>query len=417
MNIVICDNGDHDFATRKVLRPLLSYRKDIKLVNSLSDIRNSRIIAYYSYFKPQEIVRLKEQGNKLFSIDVNDSSYLGSCYMNSEEALLLDKIFKFSGLQTRRYSDQLMFGNDMSFCLEERSYSPDKEWTLLQALNDKSKIVPMPHVPWFTVNEQHIRPWEERKKKVLIRGGLHFYRFVLYLKLLQYGKVDQDSNFHMKMYFDEKMPEHFRFCEQCRKIFNENGRRLSYDNYVRNRFDCKERFMDWQKEQEFDFFIKNHPTVWNNACLPFFYNIADRFEKTHGEIDRRVLEEALHGDFLDRESYWKILTSNAFYADYKWLFCIDIPPRFWEAAGAKTLTYLPKWTNNQFHFYNLKENEHYLSFDEDLGNVERMGEVTKEQYEHITNNCKSLYDYWIKFDQYDLNVNLMNYIMEVIENG
>jgi len=416
MNTVIYDEGEqHDFATRKILLPLLAYRRDIKRIESLDGVKNSRILAYYNHFNPESIVRLKNDGNKLYSIDVNDGSPIGSSYMGSEEVLLMDMIFKFSGLQNTQYSNQLTIKNDFTFYSEPRIFMPDKEWGLFNTLRTLGKIVPMPHVPWFTTNEG--RPWKDRKKNVLIRGGLHFYRFLLYLSLLRQEKVDEDSNFHVKCYFDKNMAEHHRYCPDCLTVFHNNGGLLSYKNYKEDyTFNCKERYEDWTGNLDEGFFQRNHPTIWNNGCIPFFYWIADKFEAQYGPIDKLVLQKALHGDYLNRDKYWDILTGNAFYADYKWLFCIDIPPRFWEGAGAKTVTLLPKWTEDQTHFPELKEGEHYLAFNETMTDLQFINEVTQEQYEHIANNCKNLYDQWIKFDQHELNTNLMDFMMEIVEN-
>ena len=118
---------------------------------------------------------------------------------------------------------------------------------------------------------------------------------------------------------------------------------------------------------------------------------------------------------MHSSDFGNVLAHHLFYADYKWLYSIDIPPRFWECSAAKTVSLMPKWTANNQHFPNLIENEHYISFDEAFDGIENVLNISSEQYDHITNNCYSLYEEWIKGEQYGISTNLMDYMFRNIE--
>ena len=84
------------------------------------------------------------------------------------------------------------------------------------------------------------------------------------------------------------------------------------------------------------------------------------------------------------------------YGDYKWIFSVDIPPRFWQAANVDPINYLPRWTKNQSEFPEVKEGEHYIAFEEDFSDIDKIMSITKEQHDLIVNNCRSMYEKWIK---------------------
>jgi hypothetical protein len=67
--------------------------------------------------------------------------------------------------------------------------------------------------------------------------------------------------------------------------------------------------------------------------------------------------------------------------------------------------------NNEFPDSQITMNQFDLSL---FDNMEV--HITKEQFNHITNNCYDLYNKYIKFDKYKLSTNLMDEIFNKIEN-
>jgi hypothetical protein len=150
---------------------------------------------------------------------------------------------------------------------------------------------------------------------------------------------------------------------------------------------------------------------WNNKCVPLFYWLSEQFETYHGAIDKGLLESALNGHFLAEAPFYDLLRQSVFSGDYKWMFSVDIPPRFWQTASAHVINLLPKWTCNQVEFPELTEGNHYIGFAEDFSDLDSLRSITKEQHDHITNNCFELYNHWIKPDRrYDASIALMDYI-------
>jgi hypothetical protein len=129
------------------------------------------------------------------------------------------------------------------------------------------------------------------------------------------------------------------------------------------------------------------------------------------------VEKALNGRVLSVIQFYTILSTYLFYADYKWIFSVYAPPRFWEAAQAKVINVVPRRTNDQSYFPEMKEGDHYITFDEDFSDLDNLKDIKKEKFEHITNETKALYDKWIHGTQYGISENLIKHILEEIENA
>ena len=61
----------------------------------------------------------------------------------------------------------------------------------------------------------------------------------------------------------------------------------------------------------------------------------------------------------------------------------------------------------------MKEGEHFLTFSDDLSDVS--AEISKEQFEHVSENAYQLWKKWIKPDQYPTNTNLLQHIFDTIQ--
>ena len=102
------------------------------------------------------------------------------------------------------------------------------------------------------------------------------------------------------------------------------------------------------------------------------------------------------------------------YGDFKWIFSIYAPPRFWEAANARTINIVPRFTNTQLHFPDMKDGEHYLSYDVDFSDINELSMIRREQYEYISNNCYKAYNEYIKGTEYIISTKLLEYMFKNI---
>jgi len=424
MKLVVYDPGPkiNGYLTIKCLDPLVKYCGDIgvqvELINTLDGLANSAVLAHASYFTPEVILRLKNSGNRLYSFDINDSSWL----YHLDAVHDVDLIFKFSGIQQTRYSDEIQVSKDIEYSKRPRPFfagDPDEKWNAYANLRDAGKLIPMPYAPNYHEDVAHI-PFEQKNKHALIRGGNHYIRFHLFLNLLKAGLINSDSAFPVKCYFGKSMVDQFKYCPDCLKTFETHGK-ISYQHYLdRETWGCNNPYIKWNIDPTDEDFRTDTSHKWNNRCLPLFYWLTERFQKQHGNIDMSLVENALNADYLSEAGMYPILARNMFYGDYKWVFSVDLPPRFWQGANAKIINLLPAWTKNQAQFPKVVEGDHYLAFDEIFEDIDKLKNITKEQHDHITNNCFEMYNTWIKGDEYEVSVNLLKYVLDNIrriENG
>ena len=419
-NLVIYDPKPfkQDYLAHKFFPPLIKYgeTKNIPITNidSLDSIKNSVVIMFANYFTKDTIPLLKNNGNRLISFDVNDSSWLDEAYRFSPAlSNALDLIFKFSGIPKVQYSDEVQIANDLTYYKHKKYYIENaQDWDSFCFLRDSDKIVPMPHIPWQQFN---IIPVVFHKKaKVLIRGGNHYLRYHLFLNLAKHGLIGKWSAFILGDYHKPSMDDLNRYCPDCVAEYLKN-RRISYMYYKDKVHTCNNPLIDWSDGPEEGVFQNHNNHKWNNKCIPLFYWLTERFIETHGPLDMDLVENALNGFWLRNEDFGSVLAQHLFYGDYKWIYSIDIPPRFWESSAAKTINLLPRWTSNQQHFPNLKEGEHYIAFDEAFEGLERIMDISQAEYEHITNNCRNLYSEWIAGAEYGISTKLMDRIFDKIE--
>jgi len=418
MKLVLCDMQHNIYLTRKYFEPLVDYSQDrgtpITVVGSLEGLKNVGILAHAEDLTPEVITRLKNDGNKIFSFDINDNTHLCYTYVNTPEAHDLDLIFKVSGLQTTQFSDDIYIDKNLNYSIRSQPFDADVNWKGYDSLIKSGKVMSLPYAPWNEL-DLSMPPWEDRVKHCLIRGSNHYFRFHLYLNLLKRNMVDALSHFFTDPYFNPAMADRFRYCPDCiaaREMYGE----LSYSFYKEHDWKNCNNSVDWGKDEVPDDFFITSTGAWNNRCVPMFYWLAEQFEKTHGEVNKDLLQIALNATFLPLDLYTEILHSYILYGDFKWMFSIYAPPRFWEAVNVRVINFVPEFTRDQYYFPEMKEGEHYLTYKVDFSNLEDLQNVNKEQYEYITNNCMKLFQTWIKGDGYVTSTNLLNYILEGIEN-
>jgi hypothetical protein len=141
----------------------------------------------------------------------------------------------------------------------------------------------------------------------------------------------------------------------------------------------------------------------------------EKFSSKHGHIDPNVVSKVLNNENLSSTKLSELIGNYMFYGDFKWIFSIYAPQRFWAAARCKTINLLPDRAAAQSYFPEITNGNHFITFKEDFSDLDKLNSVSKEQYEHITNNCLDLYNRYMKFDKYKLSVNLMNEILNKME--
>jgi len=419
MKIAIYDPAPlrNDYLTVKYLEPMIEYGKDsgrdIGKITSFDGVANAHILFCSDYYTPEIGEKLKNNNNKIILFDINDSSYIN----NLTKLQAIDLMFKFSGIQQTRGSDELRISDNFEYTKQERYFIPDDvEWAAYVELRDSGRLLPMLYAPFYHCEVEHI-PYEQKNKKAVIRGGHHYLRYHLFLNLLKHGLINEDSAFMTRVYFSDTMDERFKYCPECLSAFKQFNK-IPYSYYKSHqRWGCNNPHMDWQADELEAGFFQNHGNhKWNNRCVPSFYKLTEEFEKNNGPVDWPLVENALNGEFIADEEFYKIINGNLLYGDYKWMFSVDIPPRFWQAASAKTINILPAWTRNQVQVPFLVEGDHYLTFEETFSDIDKFNSITKEQHDHITNKCFELYNLWINHDKYKAATHLMDHIFNNIES-
>lgn len=391
------------YLERVFFLPLMEYSKTtehpIETIQGLA-IKDSGVMIDSRCLSPALIMQLKNNGNTIYSFDINDNSVFDGTYRNSKEIHDIDLFFKVAGIQKTRESNELFMDNQMNCTKRLVPFCNQKDWKTYTTIRDAGKMHSLPYVLWKDADIQPV-PYEKKKKLCLIRGGHHYYRFIQYLHLLKKKKVDALCGFQTSIYVAQ-------MCRDCQKIWQDYGG-ISYARYGMIHTSCEipkplpSDFFNWQITGKAN---------WNNGCTPRLYDMAEVFKKYQGDIDMGLLEQALNGAPVRDAEFYDLMKEYLLYGDYKWIFSIYAPPRFWEAASARTISYYPRRTNDQRYFPEMKDGEHYLTFSEDFSDLDNIDNITKEQFEYITNSCYELYQKWIKGGKYKLNENLMKYIFE-----
>jgi len=365
-------------------------------IANLDVVANSTVLVNGDYLEPEVIVRLKENQNKIISFDINDGTSFTYSYVQADEVELIDVIFKVAGVQTEKESYETIIDDDLNYT---RSKVPFRGGNFGKYFDmvEMGKVKSLPYPPWDYFDVPNI-PWEQRNKLALVRGGHHYIRVHLYFNLLAKGMVDDNSMFAGTGYIHQ-------YCDDCKRAFKEQGG-VTYDYIEKNpNMPCRLKF--WEHN-----FMLNCGR-WNNSCVTRYLDTAKLLAKKNG-MDLNMVEKALNSSFVGGYRM-SILNKYLFYADHKWIHSIYAPPRFWEAAEARIINYVAERVNDQEYFPCMEDNVHYLTYKEDFSNIDWVRDVTKEQFEYISNNCYELYKHWIKPDKFATSTNLLQHILDTIE--
>lgn len=400
----------NEYLEKVYFRSLLAHNPNLIRISSLEWTKNATVLVNGDYLHPCVIRRLKEEKNTIIAFDINDNSLLSDTYRHAPELSQVDLIFKIGGVQKINHSFDLSIDGDFNFNLQPRSFLPDDLWIAYKALSDASRLQSLPYVPWGHKDAPE-RSYVQRSGKVLVRGGNHFYRFMVFLNLLKIGRLDEGSSFATADYYREDMNSQFRYCHTCRLMRRDLPDSGFQEMPYRPEGCASIATWGGEKVEGLDRYeTANH---WNNRCPASFMWLTQQFEKKHGPVDHQLTERCLNGTYESAEKFTEALSNATFYTDLKWLFSIYCPPRFWEAANAGTLNYLPRRTNEQNHFPHIEDGVHYLTFGEDFVGFNPY--VGEKAFTEITENAREAYTGWVQPGVHPISERLCRHIFSQIE--
>lgn len=399
----------NDYLSRIYFDSIQNYSNDhgyrIPQISSLTDVRDCTVLIHGDYLTPEMILRLKENGNKIVSFDINDSSWLMGSYRGKPECTAIDLIYKVAGIQKKNVCQDYRIDSDFNFSLVDVPFESEANWKIYSQMAESGILRSLPYVPWQHYEPGPLKPFSERSGKIICRGGNHFARFMVFLHLMMHGKADNLCSFVTEPYFSDTMNPDFRYCDSCRAEHKQHGK--SRDMMVLDNSQCKSP-APWFGNLDF-----SNPNLWNNRCPRSFFWLADKFNDRYGAKDVPFVERVLNGSFEDPETFTKALSQATGYTDLKWIYSIYAPPRFWEAANTGTVNFLPARTNDQTYFPHIEEGKHYLTFREDFRDFRP--EISEAEFVKIITNCRDIYEAWIKPGKYKIHENLVKKIFEECE--
>lgn len=424
MKTVIYDPrpSTNDYLSEYFLAPLHAYMRDsgrdVAIARSdLLSIRNARLCIDTTNLgrfpgdypvKGLDIVEaLRHNGNKLCVFDINDHSSLGFWDLDLGA---IDCIFKVAGVQLTDASTELHVANDLSYTVAPREFLPAGiNRSEYARLRDADKILSLP----YPMDDHFGAPgvaFSQREKRCLVRGGAHFKRVLLFFHLLQKGLADTNSAFDVQSYAGS-------MCSQCQ--LQERAGGYSYHTYkqrpVSSYGDCTNPGLRWWEDLPEDFFRSGMRWALNNRCHPLYFWLTDKFTARYGAIDTGAVSQVFNNRRVSTRDLHDLLGRYLFYGDFKWIFSIYAPQRFWAAARAGTINLLPSRAAEQRYFPEVREGDHFLTFREDFSDLDKLHDVRSDQWAHITDNCRALYERYIRFDRYRLSTHLMDEIIRRIE--
>lgn len=397
----------HDFLSRMYFSPMLAYAQDngiaCSTTNELTPSKGNAVICDADYLTPEKVRHFKENDCEIFGFASVDSAYLPEVLRYSPELLLVNRIFMLSGVPNRNFSHATAIDSQFNITAERRKYLPDEAWERFDFMRERGAIQSLPYPIWNRVPIPPRKTFAERRPTVMFRGGAHFLRVVAFLMALRGGCADGASGFLLRDYFSDEMNPQFRYCDECRSEFRRNGK----SPLSSTAGGACTSIARWGGELDL-----SSPGVWNNKCPRSFYWLAEQFAKRHGPIDMSILERAMNFASEPEEQHRESVGECRFFADCKWEFSIYAAQRFWEAASVGTVNLLPQRAADQDYFPVMKQGEHYLTFGDDLSEVN--AKCGPDTFALISQNAYDLWYKWIRPDAYAISTNLIRHIFDTI---
>lgn len=415
MKLRIVDHHSNDYLSRLYFEPLRAFLRaqgiDIAYAPVDEELQDCVAIIHGDMMTQERAVRLKENNCQIVVFDINDSSYLSSSYIHTDAQNLVDLIFKVSGVPKQNEINETNLTRDFKIVVSREKYLPDEQWYEFDQI--RHKIRPLPYVLWEPLVPRDYQPvpQSERSGKVLIRGGNHFWRVILALRLMQDGLLDERSEFHTAAYFSPQMEKRFQYCDACKDEKVQHGRAL-YDAPIR-KSECTNPAVCWGIDGEFfggPLYGRHEFGLWNNRCPHSFLWLAKQFEKHRGPLDHAFLERAFAGDMRPKPEFIHDLGHASWAGDLKWLNTINVPPRFWEAASLGTPSFYASRVGDQDYWPHMTPWEHYFPYPEDMS---QFGVTAK--WDEMSRAVKDLYETKIRGTEYAISNALLEYMKESIE--
>lgn len=420
MKLRIQDCHSNQYLSRMYWEPLRAYMRDkgfdIEYAPPTEELQDCVAIVHGDMMSHLKIENLKNANCKVVIFDINDSSYLSSAYIHTEGQNLVDLIFKVSGVPKQNEINETNLDRNFQIKVSREKYLPDEQWEQFVAI--RPKIKPLPYVLWSPLVPPNypIPQSTERSGKVLIRGGNHFWRVILFFRLMQEGLLDEHSEFHTSAYFSPTMEQRFQYCDSCKLERKNHGRSL-YDSPLRPK-DCTNPSTCWHLDGEFfggPMYGKHEHGYWNNRCPHSFFSLAKQYEKHRGPLNHQFIERAFNGDMRPQKEFIQDLSRSSFAGDCKWLNTINLPPRFWEAASLGTPSLYMARVSDQDYWPNVIEGVHYFTYPEDMSDLRVQDTDHQERWKHASKEVKHLYETQIRGTKYAISNALLEHMKTQIE--
>jgi hypothetical protein len=389
--------------------PMWKYAEDhgieLTRTNDLTPTSGNGVICDADYLTPEKIRWFRENSCDLFAFSCIDSAFLSETIRYTPEMLLINRIFSISGIPNTNTSNATGIDSNFQFTAQPRQFLPQPSWENFNFMRERGALQSLPFPIWNRLQIPERKKFEDKRPTVLFRGGGHFLRVLAYFRALQGGFADAASGFTLGPYFNEKMNPQFRYCNECRRIYKQNGYRYPL-GVLGGRDGCNSA-ADWGGELDF-----TNPGAWNNECPKSFYWLAEQYAKRHGEMDMNHLCNVLNFKAEDEEGHRATVRDCRFFSDCKWEFSIYAAQRFWEAASVGTVNLLPRRANDQDYFPVMKDGEHYVTYADDFSDM--TADIDKEKFDYIAENSYQLWKKWIEPTDYFISTNLLRHIFDLI---
>lgn len=363
-------------------------------------LKNRIVIINSNLLNATHIDTLKGNGCRIVVFDINDHSTITHTYRYSGKIKDIDLIFKVAGLQMVQTSKELRIKLPWSYETFDLPFCGDEEWKEYCFMRDTGRMLSLPYVPWDATYCTDIKL--PKINKILVRGGNHFLRYIMFLHMVHSSLVDDNSGFFASCY---------PACPRCRKAGH-----IPYGGYKDWFVGCDYKDLEWSKGTPPHLFNEGRG-AWNNKCIPSFYALADIFQEAFGLIDMNLVDKALHKSFIGDYSFYDMLSNYAFFADYKWIHSIYAPPRFWQAVMCGSVNIISNRAGDQVNFPPLIAGEHYLTFEEDFSDISKFSNFDMSEWMRIAKNAMDAFrEYIYTPTRHSLSRKLSGYIIEKIDS-
>lgn len=403
MNIVIYDPKPvrHDYLSPMYFQPMREYAARNKMPLSdavkLTDVENCTVCCLADYLDLDTVNMLKNNGNKIVGFSVTDSSYISQCCREAAVMSKVDMFFMLTGIQKINEGHEFVIDKDFNIQLEKRQFLPEEDWRAFNMMRITGRLKSLPYVHAERQPHVEAKPYHLRSQKALIRGGHHMRRFILALKLMNIDRLDINSGFVTKPYFQDDMNPQFRYCDACRAVWSANK---SYPYSKSRKCSCPEPPL-------------SDLGRWNNISPARFYGFAEDYGVPDSSM--HLVERLMNARWLSSQEHLEMLARITFTSDLKWLFSIYAAQRFWDAVMVGCVNILPDRTMDQDYFPVMEPGIHYCMFSEDFSSLDESFQIEEQHYNYVSRNAMALYNQWLRPSDYSISTNLLRKIFQDIE--